>query len=110
MPDTTYYADGQWNVYCDLCGKKAKSGEVVKTWDGFYVCGKHKEERNPQDLLRGPRPTPPLPFTRPQPALVFVTTNSRILTEGTSGIGIGLEDGSGAILVEYAQSFPLPSP
>ena len=48
-----FYAPGQWNFYCDLCGKKAKSGDARKTWDGHYVCSHHKEVRNPQDLVRG---------------------------------------------------------
>jgi hypothetical protein len=60
-----YWADGQWNFYCDLCGRKAKSSDGVKTWDSFYVCRHHKEVRNPQDFLRGVREKMSVPWTRP---------------------------------------------
>jgi hypothetical protein len=53
MSQSDYYADGQWNFFCDLCGRKAKSSDGVKTWDNFYVCSYHKEARNPQDFVRG---------------------------------------------------------
>jgi hypothetical protein len=61
----SYFADGQWNFTCDLCGAIAKSDKAVKTWDGFYVCAKHKEVRNPQDFIRGVRGEQVLPWTRP---------------------------------------------
>lgn len=62
-----FFADGQWNFYCDLCGAKTKSGEGTRTWDNFYVCKHHKEERNPQDFVRGVRENQSLPWTRPMP-------------------------------------------
>lgn len=65
MSGADYFAPGQWNFYCDLCGKKNKSGDAVKTWDGFYVCSHHKEVRNPQDFLRGKGDQQALPWTRP---------------------------------------------
>lgn len=74
MSNADYYADGDWNFYCDLCGKKAKASNGVKTWDGFYVCAYHKEFRNPQDFVRGVRDDPTPPWTRPEPADVFLPT------------------------------------
>jgi hypothetical protein len=53
VSDADYYADGQWNFYCDLCGRKQKSNRAMLTWNGLYVCRHHKEVRNPQDFLRG---------------------------------------------------------
>ena len=61
-----YWADGQWNFYCDLCGRKAKSSDGVKTWDNFQVCKHHKEVRNPQDFLRGIKENMSVPWTRPK--------------------------------------------
>lgn len=72
MGRSDYYADGQYNVYCDLCGRKAKSSEVEKTWDNHYVCRHHKEVRNPQDFIRGIRDNQTVPFVRAQPAYTFV--------------------------------------
>lgn len=64
MAENDYWAPGQWNFFCDLCGKKAKSGTAVKTWDGFYVCAFHKEVRNPQDFLRGVKDDQHVPWSR----------------------------------------------
>lgn len=30
-----YYISGQWNVICDVCGKKIKAGKAKQRWDGF---------------------------------------------------------------------------
>jgi hypothetical protein len=60
-----FWSDGQWNFYCDLCGRKSKSSDGVKTWDNFYVCRHHKEVRNPQDFLRGVKEQMNVPWTRP---------------------------------------------
>lgn len=60
-----FWADGQWNFYCDLCGAKTKSYDGVKTWNNLYVCRHHKEIRNPQDFLRGVKEDPSVPWTRP---------------------------------------------
>ena len=69
-----YYADGQWNFYCDLCGRKEKSGKAMKTWDGFQVCALHKEKRNPQDFVRGVKDNQTVPWSRPRPPYEFVNT------------------------------------
>lgn len=74
MGRADYYADGQWNFFCDFCGAKQKSGRAMKTWNGFYVCKHHREVRNPQDFLRGVRENQSLPWTRPEPTDQFVYT------------------------------------
>lgn len=59
-----FFSPGNWNFYCDICGAKRKSSEARKTWDGFYVCKEHKEERNPQDFVRGVKDDQSVPWTR----------------------------------------------
>lgn len=86
MGDNTFYADGQWNVTCDLCGKKVKSGEAVKTWNNFYVCRHHREQRNPQDYLRGIRDNQSVPFSRPQPPYQFVKSGFLLLQLNGGGL------------------------
>lgn len=66
MGKADYYADGQWNFFCDLCGAKAKSGTAMKTWNNLYVCRHHKEIRNPQDFLRGVADNQSVPWSRPE--------------------------------------------
>jgi hypothetical protein len=87
MGDSTYYADGQWNVTCDLCAKKIKSSHAVKTWDNFYVCRHHKEVRNPQDYLRGVKDNQSVPFSRPENTnWQFVLPQDRLLQENGFGL------------------------
>jgi len=78
-----YFADGQWNFYCDLCGAKTKSKDGVKTWDNFRVCRHHKEVRNPQDFIRGIKDDTSVPWSRPEgPEL---DANPHCTTAGRSG-------------------------
>jgi hypothetical protein len=84
MASADRYADGEWNFYCDLCGRKEKSSRGVKTWDNHYVCQHHKEQRNPQDFLAGVRQSMALPWTRPKVADQYVTTRVNPILD-TSG-------------------------
>jgi len=59
-----YYARGQWNFYCDLCGAKTKSSDGVRTWNNLWVCSHHKEIRNPQDFVRGIKDNQTTPWRR----------------------------------------------
>lgn len=68
------YANGEWNFYCDLCGKKNKSSDGVKTWDNHWVCSYHKEMRNPQDFLRGVKDTQRVPWARSNPPNQYVSS------------------------------------
>ena len=84
-----FYAKGQWNFYCDLCGAKEKSGNGVKTWDNFYVCKSHKEVRNPQDFLKGVKDDQSVPWSRPEPTDTFVVTQCTGYTSSSwAGVGV----------------------
>ncbi len=48
----SHFVSGQWNIICDVCGFKFKSGEVRKRWDGLMVCSKDYETDHPQKYLR----------------------------------------------------------
>ena len=63
MQNADFFARGEWNFYCDLCGAKQKSSQGVKTWDGFWVCRLHKEARNPQDFVRGVKDNQTVPWS-----------------------------------------------
>ena len=64
MAGKTYFEAGSWNYFCDLCGKKGKSSDARKTWDGHRVCSHHNEVRNPQDFVRGVEDDQSVPWTR----------------------------------------------
>lgn len=62
----SYLKLGTWNAYCDVCAKKYKANQLRLRWDGFMVCKKDWEPRQPQDFLRGiPETSNNLPWTRP---------------------------------------------
>ena len=67
-----YLELGTWNTLCDICGFKFKAFELRKRWDGYMVCSKDFEERQPQDLIRLPRERQAPPWVRPVPPDQFV--------------------------------------
>ena len=72
MGGKNYYASGQFNVICDVCGKKIKAGEAKHRWDGFVVCERDFEQRHPQDFVRARQDKISVPFTRPRPLDSFI--------------------------------------
>lgn len=66
------YKSGDWNLLCDVCGKKIKASESRRRWDGFVVCTEDFEHRQPQDFVRARLDKISVPFTRPQPEDQFV--------------------------------------
>ena len=78
-----YYTSGQWNLICDVCGKKIKAGEAKHRWDGFVVCPEDFEQRHPQDFVRARQDKITVSFTRPRPVDVF--TNVPYIDTGDAG-------------------------
>jgi hypothetical protein len=76
MGGKNYYASGQFNVICDICGKKIKAGEAKHRWDGFIVCPSDFEQRHSQDFVRARQDKISVPFTRPRPINLFVNACS----------------------------------
>ena len=100
MARNDFYADGQWNFICDLCGRKNKSSNAVQTWDNFWVCKYHKEIRNPQDFVRGVTDIPAPPWLRPEPPDAFVQVGPRLLQE-TGGKLLITPPDSDTLLTNY---------
>ena len=67
-----HFVSGEWNVICDSCGKKIKSGEAKQRWDGFIVCPDDFENRHPQDFIKTRVDKMIVPFSRPRPPDVFI--------------------------------------
>ena len=70
-----YYADGDWNVIADCCGRKRKRSQCRKQWDNAIVCIEHWEPRQPQDKLRAFKDVQSVPDPRPEPTDRFVSVN-----------------------------------
>jgi hypothetical protein len=65
MSGQDYFAPAEWNIQCFRCGFKFKAGEVRKQWQGYYVCTRCWEPRQPQDFVRGVPDQPGAPFVQP---------------------------------------------
>lgn len=66
------YKSGDWQVCCDVCAKIIYASESRKRWDGLIVCSADFESRHPQDLIKVRQDRISVPFSRPEPADVFV--------------------------------------
>lgn len=77
-----YFKSGQWNVICDVCGKRYKIGQVRKRWDGLIVCDQDFEQDHPQKYLRVRETGQAVPIIRDEPQ-----DNFRLVCDlaGTSG-------------------------
>ena len=110
MRSSDYYKSGEWNFTCDFCGRKAKSGESMKTWDNFRVCAFHKEVRNPQDFVRGVKDNQTVPWSRPPAPVTFVSYPAEQCTlQGTNAIQAWAIPGSvypNHINVAFLPSYP----
>jgi hypothetical protein len=71
MSKDWYYKSSEWNVICDVCGKKMKSSHARHRWDGLIVCDEDFEHRHPQDFIKVKQDKITVPFTRPRPEDVF---------------------------------------
>lgn len=61
-----YYAPGDWNVRCWECGGKYKASELVQHWQGYFVCVRCYEPRQPQDFVAGTQDVQTVPWSQPQ--------------------------------------------
>ena len=66
-----YYAHGDQNAICDVCGFQYKASELLERWDGAMVCIHDFEYRHPQDFIRVPRTESVPEWSRPVPQDVF---------------------------------------
>lgn len=80
-----YFVNGQWNVICDVCGFKKKSGEVRKRWDGLIVCEEDFEMRHPLDFIRVPTESNNIQDSRPEGADQFILHNYGIYNQRIMG-------------------------
>lgn len=89
MPNN-YFKSGEWNVYCMVCNRKIKSGEMLKRWDGLLVCPEDYENRHPMDFLRARQERISVPFTSDTSFDLFDGPNyppyAICTQEGSSGV------------------------
>lgn len=76
-----YYAPGDWNAVCYECGRKFKASQLRRYWQGYYLCEKHWNTRQPQDFARGIPDVQTPPWVQPMPAAIFAL--DFIITQGS---------------------------
>ena len=74
---------GTWNALCYFCGFKFKANEMRKHWQGFYVCERCWEPRQPQDFVRAIPDKMAAPWAQPVPADSFIDACT---ANGTSAV------------------------
>ena len=93
MGKADYLKLGDWNAICDRCGVKFKGSALRKTWQGYFVCDRDWEPRQPQDFVRGIADPLAIPWARPKGApqqITFCTPNgsSALPDAGTADCAI----------------------
>lgn len=83
MSTGRYYAPGDWNATCDVCGFAFKASLLRKNWQGLMVCAGDFETRQPQDYVRATIDKQTPPWTRIRPVAVFAL--NAIITEDSGG-------------------------
>lgn len=58
------YKSGDWNIICDVCGRKVKASTAKHRWDGLIVCPDDYEERHSLDFIRARADLIKVPFVR----------------------------------------------
>ena len=76
MGHADFAKKGSYNAVCDGCGFKFKAEELKMRWDGFMMCKKDWNPRQPQDFVRGIEDPQAPPWTRTEPVDQFVPFNS----------------------------------
>jgi hypothetical protein len=65
MGRADYYAPGDWNAVCSMCGRKRKASTMVLNWQGMRRCPEHNEIRHPQDFVRAVQDVQTVPWSQP---------------------------------------------
>src|SRR6266404_4935496 len=60
-----YFALGDFNAVCSMCGRERKASTLEKNWQGLYRCPEHNEPRQPQDFVRGVKDDQSVPWCQP---------------------------------------------
>lgn len=101
MGRADYLKVGDHNARCFRCGEKRKASELKKEWEGYWVCPKCWNPRQPQDFVRSVPDVMQAPYVQaPEDRFVYYCTP--LTVTGIAGYG-----GAGCMIPEYiAPGFP----
>lgn len=61
-----------WKAICDRCGFEFYANQLRKEWQGLMTCSSCWEPRHPQEFVKVTEDKQSVPWSRPEPADVFV--------------------------------------
>lgn len=82
MGKADYYAEGDWNAVCALCGRKRKASMLERNWQGDYRCPEHNHPRHPQEFVRAIADSQTPPWTQPAPEPIYNLPNQTVEEDG----------------------------
>ncbi len=71
MGKADFFQEREWNVRCQECWDKVKSGDIRRRWDNELVCPRCFEIRNPQDFVRGIPDNQSVPYSTADPTWIY---------------------------------------
>jgi len=89
-----YWAPGDWNAACSLCGRKRKFTYLERNWQGMYRCPEHNEPRQPQDFVRGIPDKMGVPYSLFEEQTFTSTTpgfSARVVPSAVQMVGISAD-------------------
>lgn len=60
------YKPGTWKALCAVCGFEYTADQLLKRWDGVYVCKPDWEPRHILDFFEPPKPERQIPWSQPE--------------------------------------------
>lgn len=84
---------GDWKVYCPVCGMGGSGSDLVKRWDGKWVCQRCIEDRHPQEFVRAVKDEQRVPVAYPHNIVsAYTLTENRVSTgyRSLSGSPVGV--------------------
>lgn len=69
---TGFYVPNSWYRTDDRSGRKVRSYDTTKEWNGLWIETSMAEERQPQDFVRGTADEQAAPEPRPEPSALYV--------------------------------------
>lgn len=96
---------GNWNAVCYSCGFKFKASELIRYWQGYYLCKTCWNPRQPQDFVRSIPDVQTPPWTQPRSVSYeyFCSPTDQTCYAGTAVAGCAM-----AGFVSPMFIFPLP--
>lgn len=74
---------GSWNAMCWECGRKKKAEDLWKYWQGYWICPRHWNPRQPQDFAKGIVEHVTPPWVQPMAEYVYSGPLQETVSDGT---------------------------